>query len=139
MRRNLFDDTVDTNRDLSKTRAGKAERGGNEVRLGLIFTCAWAWACKVEAKRNVGTLFAEGVHRARAVRGFPESKVPILTFNYLFINLISAMGSASLSLDLVPLVQSQGGSISGKRPMPLDNSWFPSCGVLIALLNARLK
>jgi hypothetical protein len=31
MRRNLFDDIVETNSDLSRTRAGKTERGGSEV------------------------------------------------------------------------------------------------------------
>lgn len=77
MRRNLFDDIVETSRDLSKTRAGKAERGGS-VGLGAVFTCACA--CSVEVKRSeidVFTLLVGRVHRARAVRGFPGSTVPI--------------------------------------------------------------
>lgn len=75
MRRNLFDDIVETSRDLSKPRAGKAESGGS-VGLGAVFACA----CSVEVKRSeidVFTLLVGRVHRARAVRGFPESTVPI--------------------------------------------------------------
>lgn len=79
MRRNLFDDIVETSRDLSKTRAGKAERGGS-VGLGAVFTCACACACSVEVKRSeidVFTFLVGRVHRARAVRGFPGSTVLI--------------------------------------------------------------
>jgi hypothetical protein len=76
-----FDDTVETSNDLSKTRAGKAERGDDEAReTGL--DCAyvvWACDCKVEVKRTcIDTLFVGRVHLVRAVRGFPGRKTPIL-------------------------------------------------------------
>jgi hypothetical protein len=77
MRRNLFDDIVETNSDLSRTRAGKTERGGSEG-LVAVLACACAWS--VEVNRNAieaFTLLVGRVHRARAVRGFPGSKVPI--------------------------------------------------------------
>ena len=85
MRRNLLDDIVETSKDLSKTRVGKAERGGS-VELGAVLTCACACAracacaCNVELKRSVievFTLLGGRVHRARAVRGFPGSMVAI--------------------------------------------------------------
>lgn len=81
MRRNLLDDIVETSKDLSKTRVGKAERGGS-VELGAVLTCACACACacNVELKRSVievFTLLVGRVHRARAVRGFPGSMVAI--------------------------------------------------------------
>lgn len=76
MRRNLFDDIVETSRDLSKTCAGKIERGGSEG-LGSVLTCACA--CNVELKRSLveaGTLLVR-MHRARPVTGFPGNKVRI--------------------------------------------------------------